>query len=560
MSELLHQKNTDASTAPELGSAVLFFMAVVLPVFLLFIGITIDLKRYYRERDRIQTVVDQAGIVAAKKLPFQQHAHDAALLTFESAGLNPQNVEISLNTRGINLAYQQQLPLSLSLLGKVFSSELKTHAESLAVKVEGRSGLNYSNIAIYLDVGSYTAPDIAGDSHSAWGLNRCGDQDPADRKELCTHEQLSWPRAEFFRQYQQLVNLEIDGERISPRLLTQQCFNVLLSAHKELVIRLYDYFSSTAANHVAVLSGPSVTGAAMSLIQEFRSEGQSAQGYFQYYRSPFAADELCLAASESEHAHTGFQLPERSASLPVGPGREVPTGLGLSQTELSASQAAQLNTRQVIWSLAARRKYQTGDNAPAPMLPDFPALVLQAGRYVLSAGSSTGALGASQQSAAQLILVMGDYPHFQNQRIVRSPTNLKEANLHNSELLTSYINTSAARALRSALLTLRNEAQATQQKLQIFLLLTRHNGNYPASVYGADCGVETDSGIYSRICWPARADTKAINQLLEGWRADSVIDGSSLDFFLLRSTQPALALKELTAVLPLLNRSITREF
>ncbi|NLF25092.1 MAG: hypothetical protein GX589_05470 [Deltaproteobacteria bacterium] len=396
----------------ERGSALLFFLAGALPLILLFLGLALDLSRYYLLREEAQRVADNAVILAAKYLPFTEPAISAARAYVASEAVGP-GLDKALQIEKIEADTADSISVRISrsasfLLLSFFG------ASQIKFTVQARAGINAKNVLIFMDNSSHMSP--AWESERPWGGG-------------------AWPTAKFFNKNPHLVPSyeEPAHPRRRFRVATQQCFNPLFSAVKEATIRLYDYLSAFDGHSVGLLMGPGQNDDDILVVRDVmpfdlnryansRVTYNAGQATFGYYRSQFVRDEYCLAAAEQEPLiersltpededlidkkvrHGGYRIPaDRGANRPRSYSL-IPSG----SFTLPLAQLSKVTPKDVIWSRAARRPYR--ENGGIESHVNIRSVLRQVRSTLLGAPFRAERAGQGFEPSHLAFLMLGDFP------------------------------------------------------------------------------------------------------------------------------------------------------
>lgn len=278
------------------GSGSIFFIAAILPLLFLTIGVALDLSLFYLARSGEQRALDNAVLLGAKHLPFRPSAEDTVrrylqvYSKIESAAHGRGETALSVTSTNdqISATVQVESPLYLTSLVPGWSA-----ITSLHFPLRSTARINPRDIAIFFDNSRYLAPAYGGGE--SWTDER-GASTPGyftDWIPSASRTAPDWPAAQLFQQ-----NIAITP--LARRIRTQQCFNPVYAAIKEGAIRLYDYLSSFSLNSVGVFSGPSTGGGIFMLRDLTRGGvGPSSEGRLELAAYPIVNDTTCLAIAES---------------------------------------------------------------------------------------------------------------------------------------------------------------------------------------------------------------------------------------------------------------------
>lgn len=447
--------------------SVAFLLAALIPIFFLLGVLVFELNSIMNQRQMAQELVDGASLLAAHTLPFSKLAQQKALSYLAQYGVGPQYANCSVDGSDVIVNYRARAHLTFT---KFFEP-----LDGLEIPVASKATLVPHDVVIYLDVSSYMAPSVFNsqgvfvDNRTAWG-----EVEVENEGEVTSF----WPTGDFFRKT--LENrpffpdphdpdkLETDAPR---RILTQQCFNPALSALKEAALRLYDYFSSSPLNSVAVLAGPGgiddPSAAPVSVIRSLQGRGAlaglSSEAVFPYFRSRYASDEYCLGAAENEAGHPGYRVPPPSSDLQYWDPGIRPEGLidtdGNHHYYLPQANIRFISAREAIWSLAVRRTYP--DFAEQHWIASISDVITYAGGQLLAAAArpERGTLTANGSHSAFILL--GNVPYENGVRFDET----------------------VQQAMHRSMVALNRRAHAAGVKLDFYFSFFKHPGSYPECQY-----------------------------------------------------------------------------
>jgi Flp pilus assembly protein TadG len=459
------------------GSAALLFFAVVIPILVICGVITFDINRVLTERSGLQKAADQAALIGARSLPHTERAITAAVGVLKQEGIyqgapwNGGRLVVSVTADQGTVHTSITMPLQASLASYFLDeNELGVIAASSATTAP-------RIVDIFVDTSAYLAPpltesggDVLG-ADTAWGLAKlppyCSNSRlTVEQRTACQTMRTAVRRGDFWptAQFAQRNPIRFSGSVVPPLMVTQQCFNPALSAIKEAALRIYEFTATSPMNQVGVAVGPSSSGGATSLKDIGR--GDKISTYPSLVEGGIS-DSFCLAMSEEERSHTGYNVPPQ-ASYTQG------------QSELSATIVKQgegwtvlnprdLSVRKGIWGRAVARR--VGTNGVAEQIVDFEK-VLEVMRRRVEGSLVRYASGVRPTYSS--IILLGDLPYVDNTRVVPIGSGKLESRVWGTLVreLDQY------------------KALAEREKVQISLLIVhfRHRGNY-----GELCG---DQGVY----------------------------------------------------------------
>lgn len=453
--------------------ATLLLVAGLLPLLALLIGLSIELNEFYLDRKYTQTTIDAAVRIAARKLPYSKITEQTAR-DFLKAHLQPApGQQISVNADGSSVAINVTRPAFFSL------TSLYNTADTPAVITytsSSRAVLNPRNIVIFVDNSAYMSPALDLKHEQGWGGPRY------------------WPAAQIFRN---LNRPELHGQQVSARIMTQQCFNPSFSALKEAAIRFYDFQSAGDMNQVGVFMGPDPVNSRVFQVRPLGAAAPDSTGNFPYYRTAFAKDEWCLAASESSAAYYGYTLPTLSdgISSPLLNRSRIDS----DDYSLLPASSSSVTVREIIWSKAATRA-APGSAQIQPAIINIADVLKRTGGELLGAPMTFSRGVASTDTSATAVLFLGDLPHQNSSRFPASETR---------------------DAISRELVELNRLATQLNRHLRFYFVITKHFGNYghiPGCVNPAD---------YSSVaahCPQFMNDNKALDRFLSSNRSIRDLD------------------------------------
>lgn len=300
---------SDRYSAPVAGSVTLFF-AFLLPVFSLFIALAIDVGSLYRTRSNEQAIADSAVLAGAKQLPLRPvaeqtvrnflYSRSAYLRSAPDTPIEFRRAAAAGDTNGSRdaIAIAYTVKAHIPLLGLLYGSK------TLDVPIAAKARLNPRDTVLFFDSSRYTAPDPRGNRFLGpeYMSHFEQERDPEDPDGITgtfsmffytddPSEAKKWPAANFISR-----RFASHGK---PHVLTQQCFNPVLAAFKENVIRAYDSLSSVPLNSVGILTGPRPNGGVFTIRPVNQGGGpfEGAVENVSYASSPIR-DQHCLATAE----------------------------------------------------------------------------------------------------------------------------------------------------------------------------------------------------------------------------------------------------------------------
>ncbi|MBX7144285.1 MAG: hypothetical protein K1X79_07520 [Oligoflexia bacterium] len=358
----------------ECGSMTLFFAAAILPLLFLVFSLSLDAGRYYTALEKWQKVLDEAVTYGDHFLPYQEQAETATRSYLAQFGASSAQVTVgadevsALINLPVKLSFPQYFGMDLSIPLSTYSRARSTPFDSF----------------VALDVSSYMGPSVF--ASTAWG-------DPAQ-----------WPPASFFEYEQPIV--DISGV-LNPLLVTQQCFNPVLSRYKESAQRAYEFLSHFSKNAVGVGVYPGY-GTYIDVVRATESPDSRPVGGgevdFDLYAGVHNRNVLCAAAAEREQAHAPYRFPTYNSALePNSSGNSgvlILPASDPSQYQVNAAYLPALRAREVIWSQAVREG----------TLPETHEILRELRSQVVGAYFQGNRGGLSGNAVKSMFIFAGDVP------------------------------------------------------------------------------------------------------------------------------------------------------
>ena len=378
------RRRIDPARRRQRGAVFIFIAAVMLPLMFFCFTISLDLLSFYRERIRVQRVLDDAAMLAYKFLPYQREALQAANQYLEQSGYSRQVFRTAVDGDGITIAYFQTLPIPF---GAYFRE-----AAGFPVKVYSRVRGTAFDTYIAVDRSRYLAPD--GPLSELWG------------------EERDWPAAYFFSHQKQFREYKADGSssEVNSRYLTQLCFNPPFSALKMAGIRVYEYLAGFKLNAVGLGMFP---GGGVDSLDEVRplqyglsSVPGGGEADFPSYNWSFRANEYCAAAAENENQAGHYHFPILNPRIeglwrkPAGAPQMIVPGVWTFNEQYRSY----LRTAEVVWSQAAHHS-----------LPQS-HLVLQSVLAKVMPSVFTGRGGLVNSALKRAVILAADVPWAEGRR------------------------------------------------------------------------------------------------------------------------------------------------
>lgn len=457
-------KRESRSFRGEKGSGVMFFVAVIIPLFTVLLSITFDMIVFYSERSRVQQIVDDALIQGSHYLP---HADQAKIVAEQ--WIAERDSELSKfvtfeSSDSSHLSASGVFPVDTFFLRFIASSDSKSgHIDSIQFGLSGKVTVHPRDVVIVLDTSSYLAPKPGEDT---WGTDNF------------------WPAARIFP----FPVAAPGGGDLDPKMATQQCFNPPFSALKEAAIRFYDYVAAFPMNSVGVLTIPGTIRDAggvsepVSVVRDTAVPGSGASK-FDYYRAPgtprsrAVSDELCLGIAEHlrPRSYRVPPLPDHLSHIESDSG----TVVSKANFRLNPSFVSQLGPRKILWSRSVRQNNFRIDEA------------LRAVRaQLLGTASRDDRSGAASEVQKTAVLFLGDFPRLGN-IVYRSDESVKKI----GEVVD---NARIERVMSTELERIRKDAKRRGVKVKIFFVVPRHEGIYTSQL----CQEDPDRAINQAISCP----------------------------------------------------------
>lgn len=558
------------------GSVVFIFAVVLLPLLLGFFAISIDLSKVYFERGHLQAAADAAALNAANSLPFSYKALEVAKQTIEQNGFKEDDFQYDVTQDSVRVStdnYQVRSFAGFSGLVNQFFD----------LSVTARARLTPRDIDIFMDNSSYLAPPIlkspdslAQSSLYAWG----GDMWPASdfSKKF---------RLKYLRPANDNLNPKVAAKQftVSAKISTQQCFNPSFSALKEATYRLYNYFAGIPSFSVGLLMGPSgVSNENIAVVHQLRRGGQidsqTAEGYFNYYRSKFTSDEYCLALADSqtlatnsgfnqalslagstktvkaEHGGYGFPALAKDGAMHLPINVALASGRPASLTTYNTSTKKWvldpqnlhfLTVREIIWSRAVQAKFvinsSNGLLEQQDRIVNIAEVLDYVRRRLVGSAYRDERMALASKTTYTGIVLLGDLPWYNGKRFQKD--------------------NEVQQAISTQLTRIHRSASRNKKKVDLYFVYFRHQGNYPNSnpgntrVPGNECSVSTDMSVFDNddpvVCPPFFEQGQEFDDFL-ATKSTSWLTVNSI-----RIPDRGSLAQEFAAFVPLIGKSVVLE-
>lgn len=400
------------------GASAVFFAVVVLPLLFFVLTLALDLSLFFTSMQRAQALADESAMYAYRFMPDSAAARSAGegyASRFAGArGLKFEQVSVSVDDDLLSVSLNGTSPLNAARWFG-FDTGLPLQALSSARTVP-------LDVFITVDVSARLAPN--GVSGSPWG------------------NEVMWPAATFFAEDMQLsvphpAN-EAETIELDARLLTQQCFNPVLSREKEAAISAYSYFSKYALNSIGVGFYPGQINA-LDVVRSVEKGGIRSRDGEMIGEADFDAvsgtltssNLMCAATAFRERAHDEYRFAPTPQIDPV----YFDGTLHYESGYQSVARAA-----EVIWSrsVSDRNFYSTG------------SLILEGANMLDSARSRIERGGLIDRSAKVLVMFMSDLPGEGTERFPAA---------------------SAVNSLSASLMALRNRVLNNSEDIRVYMII-----------------------------------------------------------------------------------------
>lgn len=305
----------------QLGSITLFAATVLFPIIFFLLSISLDLTQLYAERASVQRVIDQAALYAYRFLPFQVQARHAVDTYLRSLSSIHGSYETYIDSGQVEITYHGRAPF--------FFAAFVGNSVGIPYDLHTRVRGTVMHAVVMVDSSSSVAPVS---TEELWGA-------PA-----------LWPAANLF------IHFKPFGSTVSPRFITQQCFNPAFNIIKRSAIGILDYLSSFSKNSVALGFYPG-TLSSIDLVKNAQRSGTMLSdirlGYFNTANSPYAKNSFCLAASEEIQHENPYEIPKKVNFTEIP---HIPLGRLTDQVNylVTSDSIANISMREVLWSRAIR--------------------------------------------------------------------------------------------------------------------------------------------------------------------------------------------------------------
>ena len=429
-------------SAQERGSILLFIAVGIIPILFFLCTLSIDLGKFFTERNETERIIDSAAVFGARYLPFKDVAWNAAVNYLQQYPQLQGACAVHAVAEKVSIEFRGNLQLS-------FASYFGA-APLIPYKLNTAARLTPQNVVVFFDSSSYLAPAL----FSSPGVINDISFHPVSTPD-------HWRAADLFQQHLYYSS----GNPLNQRVISQQCFNSGYSALKETAIRVIDYSAAYPLNSVGVFSGP---GASMEVpiirdVQAAPSDPYAVNNAsFGDFTSPYVSDIDCLSAAFYGENAAGTSLPDRAPELggsedgkqdQLRPLIQGPTWV------LPPSEVDSISVRQAVWGHAVRWRYPAVGNDSIPQRVDAADVIERARSMLLGADYRPERAGVVQGISNTAFLLFGDLPW---QGAARYPAQgVKDR-------------------LRQELQQLNDQAAALSQKVTIYYVLLLHPGNCSA--------------------------------------------------------------------------------
>lgn len=304
----------------ERGAITLLFAAVLLPLLLFFLILSLDMSEFYAERTSMQRLVDEAALYGYRFLPLIERSRDAVDEYLKGIHGVHGTFESVIHSDSIEIIFHGNAPFRFAhFVNRDLGIPYEIYSRATSAPIHG---------AIVIDSSDNLGP---GDDHELWGTEP------------------QWPSANLFLHFSPF------GREISPRFATQQCHNPLFTGLKRAALGLFDYLSSFESNAIGIAFSPGTLGP-VDVIREARSgvrlSPPLAKDYFNTASSAFAQNGFCLALSAEEGSESVYRLPDTLFStVSYTPEFQL---ADRENYRISDAECENLSAREAIWSRAIR--------------------------------------------------------------------------------------------------------------------------------------------------------------------------------------------------------------
>ena len=406
------------SAGRESGSITFFVAALMLPALFLLFSLSLDVGKFYAEMDMAQKTIDDAVLFSYRYLPYAAEAKRAAEDYLAKAGYPTAVVQTS--NEMISIRYDTLCQLSFTkLLGVAVEIPLPVFSEAVGTPFD---------ISLLVDSSGYMAPDVFQTTH--WGT-------------------------ESSHFYGTLYPRVHNNQLLDPQVLTEQCFNPLLSAVKRTAIGIYDYLSGSRLNAVGLSFAPGrpllVDTARAVMPAGPRPDGTGEADLSDLNNTGLAGDELCAAIVQEEPYRDPqpFAIPGYTNSIARGwnpaDGRDMPMILD-DGWKLNPNYQPYMQAREVIWSRAAH----------SGIAASIDAIISKMDSDLVGAAILQSRGGLAYKARKSGIILTADVPRLGTERFA-----------HGGD--------SVAQSMRESLTALRERLVTYKQDLRLYYLVF-HNG------------------------------------------------------------------------------------
>lgn len=355
----------------EYGAVTIFFSAVILPLLLFTFSLSMDISAYLKASGDYQQAIDDAALYSFKFLPFEHEARVAAERFLRQSGIG-DSATVSVDSSGVSISLVTQVDI---FLASYFGIDA-----GIPVSLFSRAKGTPFDVFVALDASGYTAPNPLADA--PWGS--------------VVAQLFQTSEYRFFD----------NGQEIPAALISEQCFNPVLSELKRGAIRTYEALATYPMNALSVAVFPGSGSFAIDTVRSLSPGGRRAdvagEADFTSYVGIFGSDVLCAASAERE-SYLAHELGMPSAIEGGGPNQIV----DILNDELDPASLPYISTAQVLWSQVAR----------VGRVGNFSSLLQKMQSTLLSGEHSSLKRGGLQGQALKTAFIFaGDIPWVNGER------------------------------------------------------------------------------------------------------------------------------------------------
>ncbi|RMD87936.1 MAG: hypothetical protein D6808_00585 [Candidatus Dadabacteria bacterium] len=394
------KKRIYISLLNERGSMLLFVAAVLIPALLFAFIFSLDISKFFNYRERVQEIADNAVMAAAQALPYQSEAVSIVTNLISSklgSGAQLAPPVVTSDTIQITLTVSTTLP---------FVSYFDPNLANISYQVRAEARITPVDAFMVIDSSSYMAPPPG----VRWG------------------SQWLWPSYDAFSN---LIGIpQFYAGSPTAEVMTQRCYNPVISPIKKAAVTLFDYLSSQRSNAVGIGFYPSYFGSgtvdsARRVMTAGFYDEYSQQNvpeaildpYVEYDLGVEFADANCAAIID-DITFQPYDIPDLpqilqspSENCPYTP---IPPTISLNQSThygLNPAYIPCVRGREAIWVRSARvGPYDAISNQFGRRVGDISAVLSRSWWEIMGAVPVSSRAGLLASARKVVIILAGDVP------------------------------------------------------------------------------------------------------------------------------------------------------